>query len=375
MIEPFLTFFLGLTFCYYLWFLWRIKRGLGFTVQSRSDQIPSVSVVVAARNEQAKIQSCLDALAGQDYDKARYEIIIVDDHSSDDTFRVAQEYSENHTGTRIRVISLGFESEQHGKPAAISRGVEAAQGEIILCTDADCIVPSRWVHSMAGCFEPSVAFVAGPVTEREGKSLSMRLQSLEFLGLLTSAAGLIGSGTPIICNGANIAYRKSAFEKVQGYGRSKSSCDDETLMQRIITNRVGRVVFNADVHAMVATDTPGSFKEFLSQRTRWAAKRGRYEDPIILLRLITLYMFFLVLFLAAVGSIMIPALRPVVLGVLILKAVAEFVVLHSGAQLFHSWVPLSYFLIAEVFHVPYIAAAAFIGQIKSIRWKGRIFDQ
>lgn len=375
MIETFLTIILALTFSYYLWFLWIVRRGLEFAVMPQSDQSPTVSIVVAARNEEANIQSCLDALREQDFDKSRYEIIIVDDYSSDRTRSLALEYSEKHTGTPIKVISLEIESGEHGKPAAISRGVKTARGEIILCTDADCIVPSHWIQSMARCFEPSVAFVAGPVTEREGGNLFMRLQSLEFLGLLTSAAGLIGSGTPIICNGANIGYLKSAFEKVQGYGQMKSSCDDETLMQRIVTNHVGRVVFNADVQATVATNTPGSLKEFLNQRTRWAAKRGRYEDPVILLRLIALYAFFLGLFLAAVASITLPALRPAVLAVLVLKAVAEFVVLRSGARLFHSRLRLSYFLIAELFHVPYIVIAGFIGQITSMRWKGRILHQ
>ncbi|HCA78288.1 MAG TPA: hypothetical protein DEP53_00995 [Bacteroidetes bacterium] len=375
MIEIVLTIFLALAFCYYSWFLWTVKRGLRFAVQPRANQTPVVSIVVAARDEEANIQSCLNALAKQDYDVPRYEIIIVDDHSSDHTRSLVQGYAEKHADPEIKVISLDIQAGEHGKPAAISRGVEAARGEIILCTDADCVVPTRWVHSMAGCFDPAVAFVAGPVREREAGNLFMKLQSLEFLGLLTTAAGLIGSGTPIICNGANIAFRKSAFDKIQGYGRMKSSCDDETLMQRIITNRIGRVVFNADVQAMVATNTPGSFREFLNQRTRWAAKRGRYDDPFILLRLIGLYLFFLGLLLSAIASIMLPALRSAVVAILILKALAEFVVLNSGAQLLHSRLRLSYFLIAEVFHVPYIAIAAFIGQIKSIRWKGRILDQ
>lgn len=373
--ESLAAIFLAFLFIYYLWFLWTVKRGLRRTVMPRSGETLTVSVIVAARNEESNIQSCLDALANQEYGSSDYEVIIVDDHSSDRTCAKALEYSEKHADSRIKVLSLDQRPGEHGKPFAITRGVAAARGEIIACTDADCVVPTTWIRSMAGCFDPSVAFVAGPVTEREGTTLLMGLQSLEFLGLLTSAAGLIGSGTPIICNGANIAYRKSAFERIQGYSEVRSSCDDETLMQRMVAEKTGRVVFNADPQAMVSTNTPASITEFLSQRTRWAAKRGRYEDPIILLRLVVLYGFFLGLFLTALGSVVLPALRPMILAVVVLKAAAEFLVLRSGARLFRLRLRPVYFLIAEVFHVPYIVFAAAIGQVKSMRWKDRILDQ
>ncbi len=375
MIDTTLTILLALAFSYYLSFLWIVWRGLKSTVQPGPKGVPTVSIIVAARNEEHSIGPCLESLTRQDYDGARYEIVIVDDHSNDHTRALATEYSDKITRPRIKVVALDNGTGELGKPAAIARGVEASNGEIILCTDADCIVPTSWIRSMTGCFEQSVAFVAGPVKERTGKNLLTALQSLEFLGLLTTAAGLIGSGRPIICNGANIAYRRSSFQAVQGFGQSKSSCDDETLMQRMIAKNIGRVVFNADPQAMVATITPSSIREFWSQRTRWAAKRGRYDDPLVLIRLITLYVFFVALLLSALASILLPVLGPVVVAVVILKALAEYVVLHSGARLFEVRLRLHQFLIAEVFHVPYIVIAAAIGQIKSMRWKDRTLDQ
>ena len=360
---------------YYLRFLWIVWRGLKHTVMPGEHDAPTVSVIVAARNEERNINSCLDALTKQDYDAALYEIIVVDDHSDDGTLASAMQYSNADGRPRVKVISIEGHDGKQGKPAAIARGIEAAEGEIILCTDADCITPERWIRSMTGCFEPTVVFVAGPVTERGGDNLLTGLQRLEFLGLLTSAAGLIGSASPIICNGANIAYRKSAFRQIQGYGRMTSSCDDETLMQRMLARRIGRVVFNRDAHATVATDTPSSFNEFFTQRTRWAAKRGRYDDPFILVRLIAVFAFFVTLFLVALASIMLPELRLPLLGVLVLKAIAEFTVLQTGARLFEMQFPLTYFVIAEIFHVPYIVIAASIGQVTSMRWKGRILER
>lgn len=375
MIATVLAILLALTFLNYLRFLWSVRLGLGRAVAPSVTTTPRVSVIIAARNEGRTIERCLQSLVRQDYDPNLFEIIIVDDHSSDGTVAAAHEYAQLVRAPRIQILSLAGTQGAHGKPAAISLGVEAATGEIVLCTDADCVVSPGWIRSMAGCFESTVAFVAGPVSETQGRTLLTRLQSLEFLGLLTTAAGLIGSKAPVICNGANIAYRKKAFEQVGGYGDGSTSCDDETLMQRMIHRHVGDVVFNADPLATISTSTPSSTGEFWSQRTRWAAKRGRYENAAVLVRLLGLYLFFVMLLISAVSAFVVPLLWPLALSVLLLKWIEEYSVLRAGARLFRAEFLLTDFLIAELFHVPYIVFAAAIGQIKSMSWKGRLLDR
>ena len=262
-----------------------------------------------------------------------------------------------------------------GKASAISHGITIARGEVILSTDADCTLPKTWLESMAGCFEPTVAFVVGPVFERASTSLLSKLQAIEYLSLTTTAAGLIGCGKPIICSGASIAYRKSAFAAVNGYGDRSSSCDDETLMQRMVLRNAGRVVFNSDVSAIVMTETPSRVFEFWRQRTRWAMKKGRYEDSSILRRLLLLYGFFFVLFVAGAGALVDPPLRLPIAIVVLLKICAEFVTLSRGARLFRQPLPVGQFLFAELFHVPYIAFAGLIGQFTPSRWKDRNLER
>lgn len=366
-----ILFFLG----YYLVFLWNVRWGLKAATKPLSFTRPLISVVIAARDEEKNIQQCVRALAQQEYDPQRYEIIIVDDHSHDRTVDLASGLAARYSSPKITVLSLKDHRDRYGKPAAIAHGVENSTGEIILCTDADCVVSPRWMNSMARCLEPSVAFVAGPVLERPSGTTLSGLQSLEFLGLITTAAGLIGSGKPIICNGANIGYRKSAFAQVSGYGDSASSCDDETLMQRMVKREIGRAVFNADADATVVTSTPETISEFWRQRTRWASKRGRYEDKTILARLLGLYGFFLILFLSSVVTLFESSLCFPLLGVILVKGAAEFTVLTAGARLFQQRFHPGHFLIAELFHVPYIVFAALIGQFSSLRWKDRRLDQ
>ena len=357
---------------YYLWFLLSVWRGLKRQGSPhRVDGSGSVSVVVAARNEEGTITRCLQSLLGQTYPADAYEIIVVDDHSTDRTAAIVTEMAAAAPPMPIILLSLGERSASSGKPSAIAQGVRQARGEVILCTDADCVLPRGWIRSMAGQFGPGVAFVAGPVLEAPVGSFLSRIQGLEFLGLITTAAGLIGAQKPIICNGANIAYRKSAFEAVDGYGDGHGSCDDETLMQRIAMREVGSISFNKDPEAVVLTSTPRSIREFWRQRTRWAAKRGRYESKAILARLLLLYSFFPIVVVAAIAAVFEPWIAIVVIASFLVKACADYVVLREGARMLRQAVPLGQFLVAELLHVPYIACAGLIGQFGSIRWKER----
>jgi cellulose synthase/poly-beta-1,6-N-acetylglucosamine synthase-like glycosyltransferase len=143
----------------------------------------------------------------------------------------------------------------------------------------------------------------------------------------------------------------------------------------MIHRNVGSVVFNADPKAIVYTTTPPTVSAFWHQRTRWASKRGRYEDSSILLKLILVYSFFLVSLVASAVAVVEPLLIIPVLGVLLLKATMEFLILSKGARLFRHEIPLFEFVIAELFHVPYIAMAGLVGQFTSLRWKDRNFAQ
>ena len=371
MISQIIIGLLLFSFALYLHFLWSILIGLRSESKSANAWSPLVSVVIAARNEESTIAQCIRTVCNQSYPPDKLEVIVVDDHSQDHTIESARSAAPHANGLSLKVLSISDLPGRQGKPAAIAYGIAAARGEIILCTDADCLVPNNWAASMVGCFGPEVAFVAGPVSEIPARSLISQLQSLEFLGLIATGAGLIASGRPIICNGANIAYRRAAFDAVSGFGGNSSSCDDETLMQRMVLRNIGRVVFNFDRTAIVTTATPETVAAFWNQRTRWAAKSGHYEDWRILVRLVALYSFFLMAFAAGVGTLSFHILLFPFLLVLVIKAAAEFAVLDLGAKRFNQPLSVRHFLIAEIFHVPYIVFAGLIGQFRTLRWKNR----
>jgi cellulose synthase/poly-beta-1,6-N-acetylglucosamine synthase-like glycosyltransferase len=372
MIEIIILVVLSLSSIYYVYFITRVRVGLLSLRFAQPKKIArNISVVVAARNEEKDIEKCLQSLLKQTYPANSYEIIIVDDGSTDKTASIVKSFSERFAN--IHLLSLMFDPEQKigRKPIALAKGIAQANGEIILTTDADCIVPPQWIEIMVNHFEEGVVFVAGPVAERDSNTFFAKMEQLEFLGLITTAAGLIGSGRPIICNGANLAYRKDAFTAIDGFNEKSNSNDDESLMNKMVHRKIGRVVFSPEADAVVTTSSSNTITTFFRQRIRWANKRGHYEDKSILFTLVGLYIFFASMLLTMVLLFREPQLIQPLTVVFGGKILVDYFTLRSGARLFRQRILIFHFLIAEFLHVPYIVIAAAIGQIASMRWKGR----
>ena len=357
---------------FYFVFLIRIRIGLRKSVKARPSQAqPSVTVIVAARNEERLIERCLRSLAAQTYPEHLFEIIVVDDCSTDSTKSILKQLEAEIP--RVTILSVGDKGHQSDsrKTQALELGISRARGEVILTTDADCVAPPRWVATMAGGFDNDTAMVVGPVVEEPGTSLLSKISQMEFLGIVTTAGGLVGNGEPIICNGANLAFRKTSFQKAGGYGHKNKYVDDEVLMQRIVYRKVGQVRFCADRAAVIATKPVETAEEFWHQRIRWAAKRGTYENKRVFVTLLLIYVSFLAFFTALVMTVAFPSFALFGGMLLAAKLIAEYQVLFTGATLFGQHVSFPVFLIAEIIHIPYVVLAGAAGQFLPKQWKGR----
>jgi cellulose synthase/poly-beta-1,6-N-acetylglucosamine synthase-like glycosyltransferase len=359
---------------------------------SADDALPAVSVIVPARDEAAVIERCLTSILRNDYPEDRYEVIVVDDLSEDDTAEIVRTLARevNRVGAlvatsdeaeepRLQVLQMpeNLDRTRAHKKRAITKGIAQARGEIILTTDADCVVPQGWVRAMASAFEPETGLVSGPVLYPEGDTAARRVQALEFLGLVAVGAGAIGSGRPNLCNGANVAYRKEVFDTLGGFEGIDhvTSGDDELLMQKIATTTDWGVRFCADHGATVVTDGAPTLRAFFEQRRRWASKGGHYPDPILRTVVATIYLFYVALLAGAVAA----AFAPVLLGPLAvasaLKIVPEAALLGPACRHFGRSRLMAYFLPAQVLHVPYIVAVGAAGALGGYTWKGRRIDR
>jgi len=236
----------------------------------------SVSVVIAVRNEENNILKLIRSLASQTLQPK--EIIIVDDRSEDDTVKVISDFLvENPLPVKILKMENRDRLSASPKKAALTAGISIASGDIMALTDGDCYMGKNWLQAMINPFRESrIKFVSGPVAIESGPDLFSKLQSLEFSSLLGTGAAMLCLHYPLMCNGANIAFRKATFLEVNGYSGvdDTSTGDDVYLMQKIFLKYPEALLFNKSESAMVKTHPAESLTALINQRTRWASKWG-----------------------------------------------------------------------------------------------------
>ena len=234
-----------------------------------------VSIVVVGRNEAKNLPRLLTCLLSQDYPKELYEIVFGDDNSEDDTEAIVNRFIQE--GHNIRYIkSIGRDNVVSPKKLALNKAILATEGDIILTTDADCIVPFTWISSMMSCFTDDVSMVAGysrtliPVWSKAG--ILQKYEHLDFALTYMVLGGGYTLGKSWACIGQNHAYRKSAWEEVGGFSKiwSLMSGDDVNLMQLMRRNG-HKIVFNFSPASFTHTHPVKSWKQFINQRSRWAS--------------------------------------------------------------------------------------------------------
>ena len=361
---------------YYAWFILRARHGLRpAEVSGTVHDSPRVSVVVAARNEEADLPECLGALAAQDYPGSSVEFIIVDDGSTDATASIVQKLMQQDP--RFRLLRLEKQtthqpSRKRGrKPEALAAGIDHATGDIIAITDADCRPVSTWIRSLTTRLSDGVVYAVGPVVEQHRGTFFSALRSLEILGLTGMAGGRIGIGRPLNSLGGNLAFRKEAYRKTGGFDYHKVKSDEETMMHRILQDRIGRVAFVADRTARVTTTSPATLRGFWNQRKRWGSMHGRFDDKTILVELSFLYVSLLLPAWALCGLLFFPGLWPWVAGFFLVKTFVDWRMLRTCSRLFGEPFSPAVFVVAETFHTFYIIIVSAFAQFSRYTWKDR----
>jgi cellulose synthase/poly-beta-1,6-N-acetylglucosamine synthase-like glycosyltransferase len=374
MIENILFLVFLIFLIHYVIFLYKIYFGLSKLTKNVSEKIPDefVSIIVPFRNEEKNIASTYTSLTTQNYPQEKFEIIFVNDSSDDNSLPLLENLSKNEN-VFIYSVPNDYSANAH-KKRAIRFGIEKSKGEIIVTTDADCLHQKNWLKELLKFMDDNTGFVSGPVKFNSNENLFSKMQELEFAGLVITGAGLIGSGNPIICNAANIAYRKKAFDEVGGftYQMSLSSGDDELLMQKIHRDTDYKIKFALDKNAIVSTEANPSVKEFYHQRKRWASKGLFYGDSFLLIRLVFIFLFYLSLLIQPIlGFVLSTKFFLTFIFSFLIKLSAEYLVLKKGTSLLFDSQILKPFLITEFLQVPYILVSGFMGMFGNLVWKDR----
>lgn len=332
------------------------------------EEFPTVSVIIPARNEEKNIGQLLEALRQQDFPAEKLEIIVVDDHSEDQTAAIARSF------LNVRVLPFREEGLNSYKKKALEKAVAAACGELIVCTDADCIPTKEWLSELVRNYlTRDAAFVAAPVVLTNEGSLLGRFQTLDFLVLQGITGAGIQQGSLPMANGANMAYPKKVFEDVDGYkGADKlASGDDFFLLHKIVTKYPRKIIFVKSTNAIVKTAALPHWKDFIQQRIRWASKSAHYKEKRItaVLGLVWTYnAFFILTFVGAWFDWQLAVIFPIAL---LLKTLMEWPFVKSVADFFQVPITLLAFFGFQPLHILYTVFTGLLGLAGPYQWKGR----
>lgn len=328
-----------------------------------------ISIILPVRNEEKNIASCLESLDALNYPETFYEIILVDDHSTDRTKNIAEQFAK--LMPNLRILESGNNST--GKKQAISAGVKKAQGEIIATTDGDCIVPAEWLAGISAAFsDPGIDLVAGPVAYKKKNSLLRDFLEIEQISMQVISAGAMKMGFPLMCSGANLAYRKKFFKESGEYENDKfASGDDMMLMHRASRTGKRNMKFLDQQSAVVLTNSADSVSESVSQRIRWSSKFSAYRTSFAGVAGITVFTVNFMLLVMAVISFGRPGVFPVLLSAFTGKMLIDLLLLSLAVPFFREPRLLLLAPTGELVY-PFLASvSALAGLTGSFSWKGR----
>ena len=324
-----------------------------------------ISVVIPARNEAHNIPPLLSDLAEQSYHN--FEVIVVDDHSSDGTADVAR-------GTNLPNLTVLQLTDGEGKKAAITEGIMTATGSLILTTDADCRMGHRWIETMSAHYaylEPKM--LLGPVAV-EGRGLLGAFQAIDMFVLMLFTCAAARFRKPILANGANLLFAKTDFEEVGGFaGYAHISSGDDVLLMQKFAKRFGSnsIRFVKSQEAIVRTKAQRNVKQLVAQRVRWLSKRGSMGAPARFL-MVLVYVL-VVAFLGILGFYSLN--QDVFMGAnelpLMVAAGVTMAGLLIAASFFRRMRYMVWLPVVLTIYPVYVAAIPIIALFSRPAWKGR----
>lgn len=349
---------------------WRQKR---VPREPRPEPHPFVTILVAARNEEQNITVCLNSLLNQDYPADCFEVLLINDRSTDRTRELAEALAERHPNLVLRNITQD-PTGITGKQNAIMLGLREARGEFILNTDADCVVPPTWISRTVAHFGEKVGLVIGMTVmhaKDEKASLFARFQSLDLCYLLHAAIGTTGWGLPATCIGNNFAYRRKMYDELGGY-ETIGYCvaEEAALFAALRKQGTWQVSAAEEPGAHVVTLPEPTLKRHFRQRMRWVV--GGKDSVKSLMGILNFILLYHLVLLASPALYFVPALRLSLVAAIASKIVTDFLVVLQAARRIRRYDLLFAFLPFEIYFIAYSSLIGIASLFaREIEWKGQ----
>ncbi|KAA3657116.1 MAG: glycosyltransferase, partial [Calditrichaeota bacterium] len=342
-----------------------------------NSNLPTVAVIVAARNEEHNLPRLLHHLQQLDYPREKLEICIVDDRSTDNSAPILQSAREDMPN--LKVLHVRNQIKDFApKKRALDMAIRATRGEIIMLTDADCSPPPTWIREMLACYKEESAGVIGYSPYRFDKPMPKMLRkmlSLEFFSVAAVAAASVGLGTPATAAGCNLSYRRQTYLRAKGFEgiRHWVSGDDDLFILKVAEMKIGTWSYGLSPEAFVPAAAPSTWRAFWNQRIRYAGKGAHYALPFVT-ALVAVYLFNVML------ATSVPALfagfttfANVTIVAWLVKSLFEWRFLYTASKSYKNSHLLTWYIPTALLHPFYITIFGFMGTFSRFTWRGDEF--
>jgi cellulose synthase/poly-beta-1,6-N-acetylglucosamine synthase-like glycosyltransferase len=327
---------------------------------------PSVSVIVAARNEEKHLPACLEALSHLEYPAEKLQIILVNDASTDSSAQIIQTFCSSKSCFHFVELRAG-EKRKPGKAGALLAGIERSSGEIICVTDADCLPPPTWIRGLVSLFHPRVGMVGGFTVMEPAQTVIQSIQALDWILLLSAASAVSLFNRPISWVGNNLAFRRQAYEQVGGYVRLDDSLvEDFALINAFRRETSWRCHFYPSPASTMRSAPALTLRELYQQRRRWTTGVG--AAPPVGLALMTIAT-------ATHLSLLVDLLfSPWAFFGISLKAAIDFILIRRTSRILQ-WQTPRHFILYEIYFMLYTVIMPVLMLFdRKIVWKDTQFD-
>ncbi len=362
---------------------------LGFALEikhagtfSQTCDIPTTTftVIVPFRNEEAHLTNLLQSLAEVDYPQNSWQIILVNDASTDNSLEVINKCISRYALTNIDVID-NVRTSASPKKDALQTAIHTSKHQWIVTTDADCTVPVNWLNILDAIIQqqsPLMVIMPVAIATTAQPSFLTAYEQLDFLSLMGATAGSFYMGLPFLCNGANLAYEKEAFTAVQGFANNNhiASGDDHFLLEKFQEKFKNRISYLRSPDAIVTTQPQEQWNIFIAQRTRWAAKSSAYTFWFsklmgILVLAVNLLSVVGVLYYAFAKA----ETQSIILMGLVIKLVVDIILIATEASFYNRKRYLKWYPVVMVCY-PFISTFIALRSLTTgYQWKGRNYKQ
>ena len=344
-----------------------------------NDTVPKnrFSIVIPFRNEAHNLPGLLKSISIINYPSELFEILLVNDDSQDYFNMIIEEFTNRNPSLNFQLLK-NIRKTNSPKKDAINTAINLSNFEWIVTTDADCVVPVNWLKLFNQFIdEEKPFFISAPVKFRAQNSFLFHFQNLNFTSLMGSTIGGFGTEKPIMCNGANLCYRKETFLELRGFkGNTEiASGDDIFLLEKMFKAYPNKVKFLKSEETIVKTKAENTWKLFINQQIRWASKSASYKSIFAKFVGIVVFSENLLVLVLGIYAMLFPQNWLYFILVFTLKIIVDFMLIAQTAVFLKNTKSLKYYLFVSFLYPFFIVYIGCLSLFKNYEWKGRSFKK